>query len=571
MTSHKSKLSMALAINTKKNKHSDPRKKSARKRSGGLTLRILSVNLIAPVVLVVGLLYLGQYRESLIKAELETLRTQAQLFAGAIAEGAVRPVQTGKPLFFAKPEEIEMLIPELSRRMVRRLGETTDSRTRLFDVNGKLIGDSNQLVGPGGMVQIVSLEPLDDDFALSAMAAYMGTKVLELMPARTQLPKYVRRSSKKAEDYPDVVHALQGNVNATAWQDEEGRIILSAAAPVQKVKNIMGTILLTREGHEIERAMIRVRFDVLTGFLGALSVTIFLSLYLAGIIGRPLKQLAKAAEAVRQGKGRHIDIPDLSHRQDEIGELSHALLDMTQALWDRMDTIERFAADVAHEIKNPLTSLRSAVETASRVKGKDREKLMTIIEHDVQRLDRLISDISNASRLDAELSREEMGTVDLRNLLERLIDIHRNPLERASDEKPDNDQQEDIKITLDMSAGSNIMVRGVESRLAQVFENLISNALSFSPKDGQVQIKVREEHGDAIITVEDNGRGIPENKLGNIFERFYTERPKHEDYGRHSGLGLSIAKQIIAAHQGSIFAENREEGGARFTVILEKS
>lgn len=560
---------MAWAINTKKNKRDKAKERAAAGRSGGLTLQILAVNIIAPIVLVLGLLYLGQYRESLIKAELETLRTQAQLFAGAIAEGAVRPVQVGKPLFFAKPEEIETLIPELSRRMVRRLGETTDSRTRLFDIKGELIGDSNQLIGPGGMVQIVSLDPPEDSFPLSSMIAYLGTKTLEMMPTRTQLPKYVHVSSKQALDYPDVQHAQQGSVNATAWEDEEGRIILSAAAPVQKVKNILGTVLLTREAREIEEAMARVRFDVLTGFLGALSVTIFLSLYLAGIIGRPLKKLAKAAEAVRQGKGRHIDMPDLTYRNDEIGELSHALQDMTQALWDRMDTIERFAADVAHEIKNPLTSLRSAVETAARVKGKDREKLMKIIQHDVQRLDRLISDISNASRLDAELSREEMGVVDLEILLGRLIDIHRNPLERASKKKK-KDSKKHHDISLEISEGGPVLVQGNESRLAQVFENLIGNALSFSPENGQVRVKVTTAQNEVTVTVEDDGPGIPESKLENIFERFYTERPEHEDYGSHSGLGLSIAKQIIIAHKGHIFAENRSEGGARFIVVLPR-
>jgi two-component system sensor histidine kinase ChvG len=559
---------MAWAINTKKNKHGDKSAPPIKKRSGGLTLRILSVNIIAPVVLVVGLLYLGQYRESLIKAELETLRAQSQLFAGAIAEGAVRPVETGKPLFFAKPEEIEMLIPELSRRMVRRLGETTDSRTRLFDNKGKLIGDSHQLIGPGGMVQIVSLDPPRDSYAFSAMVAYIGTKILELMPARTQFPKYRHISSSRAEDFPDVPKAMLGEVNATAWQDADGKIILSAAAPVQKVKNIMGTVLLTRDGHEIEAAMTRVRFDVLTGFLGALSVTIFLSLYLAGIIGRPLKKLAKAAEAVRQGKGRHIDIPDLSHRQDEIGELSHALQDMTQALWDRMDTIERFAADVAHELKNPLTSLRSAVETASKVKGKDREKLMGIIQHDVLRLDRLISDISNASRLDAELSREEMTPVDIKGLLERLIDAHKKPLERASKASTEAESE---NIALDAPQGLPIYGRGNEGRLAQVFENLISNALSFSPADKQVHIKITDTARDITVTIENEGPQIPENKLEAIFERFYTERPKHEDYGRHSGLGLSIAKQIIDAHHGHIFAENIAGHGARFTVILTKT
>jgi two-component system sensor histidine kinase ChvG len=236
---------------------------------------------------------------------------------------------------------------------------------------------------------------------------------------------------------------------------------------------------------------------------------------------------------------------------------------MTQALWDRMDSIEHFAADVAHEIKNPLTSLRSAVETVARVKTpQDRDRLMEIILHDVQRLDRLISDISNASRLDAELSRDEMGRVDLRHLLESLATFQR-PLLQGS---------ENGAVALKLPAGE-IVVRGNEGRLGQVFENLITNALSFSPNKAVV-VAVTLEKRLVIVSVEDEGPGIPESKLETIFERFYTERPKHEDYGQHSGLGLSIAKQIVNAHGGEIFAENRYDAsrrviGARFVVVLE--
>jgi len=445
-------------------------------RRGGLTLRILSVNVVAPLLLVLGFLYMGKYRDSLINAELETLRVQSQLFAGAIAEGAVKPVERGTPFLFARPDEIEMLVPELSRRMVRRLGETTSSRTRLFDLDGALIADSSRLSGPGGVVQVTPLEPPKEMFSASFVLAYLGTKLLEMVPEKTALPPYPATSSEKISYYPDAAQALKGGINATAWKAADGKIIMTAGAPVQKVDQVMGAVLLTRDGREIEKAMIQVRFDVLTVFLGALSITIFLSLYLAGIISRPLNKLAKAAEAIRQGKGRTADIPDMGYRGDEIGELSVSLREMTQALWDRMDTIERFAADVAHEIKNPLTSLRSAVETAAKVTDpKDRARLMEIIQHDVQRLDRLISDISNASRLDAELSRDEMSAVDLRRVLEHLVDLRRAPMERGG-----KGAQGVSNIVLEIPQKKKIFVRGNETRLAQVFENSISNALSFS-------------------------------------------------------------------------------------------
>jgi two-component system sensor histidine kinase ChvG len=541
---------------------------------GGLTLRILSVNLIAPVVLVVGLLYLGQYRDSLIAAELKTMTLQAQLFAGAIAEGAVRPVQKGKPLFFARPEEIEMLIPELSRRMLRRLGETMDTRTRLFSDMGIMIGDSQQLAR---IPLVIESPPVDDGWM--GELQHWGEIVLDYVPMQNDLAPYPQTMSDQIGDYPDAAIALEGKkVHATAW-DRQGHIILTAAAPVLKIRKVIGVVLLSRDGHEIQDAIDQMRFDVLTVFLGALSITIFLSMYLAGAIGRPLRKLARAAEAVRTGHGRQIDIPDLTHRNDEIGELSASLRDMTKALWDRMDTIERFAADVSHEIKNPLTSLRSAVETAAIVRDRpqDMNRLLGIMQHDVTRLNRLISDISNASRLDAELSREELGTVNLENMLRHLVDARHVILEHENSKKGlDTALPPDRKLVLDLpSSPEPLIVRGSEHRLAQVIENLLVNALSFSPPDGAVTIQVQADREQVTINVSDQGPGIPDAKLESIFERFYTERPKHEDYGSHSGLGLSIARQIVKAHGGVIYAGNiRDAGdkvtGARFTVILNR-
>jgi two-component system sensor histidine kinase ChvG len=560
-------------------KPGQPRKKVNR-RSSRLTLRILAVNLVAPFVLVLGILYMGQYQDNLIRAELETVKAEAQVFAGAIAEGAIRPVEQGRPFLFARPVEIETLVPELARRMVRRLGETTDSRTYLFNIDGKMVGDSEELLSRSAIRHKEPMGPPAPVRALQKLILKTAQFLTFILPHHEGLDLYPMINSKNASDFPDAPFALEGHVSGTAWRSVDGKIILSAAAPVQKIRQVMGVVVLTREGKAVEQAMNQVRFEVLTVFTGSLSVTIFLSLYLAGIIGRPLKRLSRAAESIRLGKGgRQIEIPDLSRRQDEIGDLSVSLRAMTHALWDRMDTIERFAADVSHEIKNPLTSLRSAVETAGVVKNqKDKDKLMEIIQHDVQRLDRLITDISNASRLDAELSRDAMDNIDLYLLLHKLADAHKNPMERSGlrDNFTGRSADESPQIRLITNGTPPVMVRGNESRLAQVFENLISNALSFSPSRGLVTITITVEKSIVRVTVDDQGPGIPENKLGTIFERFYSERPKHEAYGRHSGLGLSIAHQIVTAHSGKIWAENRQNNGdavtgARFTVELDRA
>lgn len=545
---------------------------------GGLIVRILAVNLIAPVILAAGLLYLGQYRDSLIAAELKTLTLQSQLFAGAIAEGAVRPVQRGKPLFFARPEEIDMLIPELSRRMLRRLGETMATRTQLFDANGRLVGDSQELARTGPQAKRNNV--MGPHRPRNAGVKGFGERFLEYFPIQSNLPPYPETISKHVNDYPDAALAIKGTIAATAWEGRNGQILLTASAPVIKSRQKLGVVLLSQDGKDIQDAVDQMRFDVLTIFMGALSITIFLSMYLAGVIARPLKKLARAAEAVRLGHGRQINIPDLTHRKDEIGELSAALRDMTGALWDRMDTIERFAADVSHEIKNPLTSLRSAVETAAIVKDRevDLNRLLDIMQHDVTRLTRLINDISNASRLDAELSREEMGSVDLGKMLTPLVNANRITLENQAVKHGTlpGELPPDRKLVLRLAEDTPLIVRGSDQRLAQVFENLISNALSFSPPEGAVEIEVKpdRDEGRIAVTITDHGPGIPDNKLENIFERFYSERPKHEDYGTHSGLGLSIARQIVKAHGGVIYAENLRDdshpGGARFTVLLNR-
>jgi two-component system sensor histidine kinase ChvG len=445
--------------------------------------------------------------------------------------------------------------------MVRRLAEPAGVRARLFGVDGTLLADSRLLMGPRGTIKIETLPAPGEGGAMEWLRRLHDRAVDWLQDDRS-LPVYEERSIQTAGDYPEVLSALSGEQAGALRTRAAGGLMLSGAVPVQRYKQVVGAVMLTSSGDRIDGTLFEIRMAILQLFAFALAITVGVSIYLAGTIARPLRRLAVAAERVRTGQARRHTIPDLSRRGDEIGELSRALREMTEALWHRMDAVEAFAADVAHEIKNPLTSLRSAVETATLIKDPERQrKLMTIIQDDVARLDRLISDISDASRLDAELSRAESEPVAVRRMVETLVDVYRS----TSDNGP--------AFTIDAPADDDLMVHGMEGRLVQVFRNLIGNAMSFSPPGGTIHLTCRHEDGTVAVTVEDDGPGIPANKLEAIFERFYSERPEGEKFGTHSGLGLSISKQIIEALHGTIRAENRlgADGavlGARFVVRL---
>jgi len=537
-----------------------PERRRRRTRLSPLTRRILAVNVLALALLGVGLLYLGEYQQSLVDAEIEALKTQGQIFAAALGDGAV--IDT--------PGEGEVLIPVLAREMMRRLVEPTHTRARLFDLKGDLIGDTRMLRGPGGPVQIEELPPPEEEASpLGRLATWIYDFVVGRIPWQGNNPPYVERPNQIAGDYPEVRRAFAGNLSSMVRLDRaHGALVLTVAVPVQHYRQVLGVVLLSSGSAEIEQAVRAVRFEILKVFGIALGVTVLLSLYLAGTIARPVRRLAAAAERVRRGPGRQVSIPDFTARGDEIGELSGALREMTGALWQRMDAIERFAADVAHEIKNPLTSVKSAVETALRVDDPaTQRRLLAVVQEDVERLDRLITDISNASRLDSELSRGEVAPVAVAPMLVALVD-----LERATG-APGGPQ---FVLSLPGPAGApaaDLVVLGIESRLVQVFRNLIANAVSFSPAGGTIRIAA-QRRGDAVaVTVEDDGPGIPPGKLEAIFERFYSERPAGEKFGTHSGLGLSISKQIVDAHRGTIRAENRSDAGgkvlgARFIVRL---
>lgn len=517
-----------------------------------LTRKVLAVNFIAVLIPVVGFLSLGEYRDSLIETEMDALKTQGEVFAGAIGEGAIATTLSGDQILDIPP----------SQQIVRRLSESNAVRARLFLPDGELAADSRLLVAGGGIIHIQVLPPLDERQPLLDPIIDM----LDWLPRRHDLPPYREAPMQNATDYEEAMGALRGETtDALRLTEVGGNYILSVAVPVQRYRQVLGALMLSKNGADIDRAVRSLRLVVLQVFAGALLITSLLSIYLAGTIARPVRRLAEAAEKVRRDIGRqNHTIPDLTGRGDEIGDLSGSFRAMTQELQAQLDAIERFAADVSHELKNPLTSLRSAVETAARVKDQKKQRqLLAIVQDDVRRLDRLITDISDASRLDAELSRAQSLEIDLAIMLTALADMHQTT--SSSKKMP--------KLVLKLDRVKGLTVSGMEDRLVQIFHNLIGNAVSFSPPGGKLWVSARLD-GDLVeILVEDEGPGLPEGKLEAIFDRFYSERPSDEKFGTHSGLGLSISKQIVEAHGGTIQAENipgsdGTPAGARFIVRL---
>ena len=386
-----------------------------------------------------------------------------------------------------------------------------------------------------------------------------------------RFPEYVERAVPTVRDFPEAASALRG-FNASAVRvSPDGMLILSAAVPVQRYKQVLGALMLTRDNRAIAASLREVRYDMMVIAAAALGITVLLSLYLAGTITQPIVRLARAADEVRLARESRPEIPDLGKRGDEIGDLNDALRSMTDALWQRIGTIESFAADVAHELKNPLTSLRSAIEVAARpnLEPERREKLMGIVLDDINRLNRLITDISEASRLDAELMRGEVKQVDLNALLGDMVNHYAATAV----------QKGGVEVEYRLAANPPFLGHGHDGRYGQVFRNVIDNALSFSPSGSKIVVELSRapRGGPFTVTIDDEGPGIPEDNLESIFQRFYSERPT-EHFGQHSGLGLSICRQIMETYGGSISASNRRAAdadvrtgggrvlGARFTV-----
>ena len=514
-----------------------------------LTRRIVAINLAGLGILVASVLYLNQMRDELIQVRVESLATEAHILSTAIAEIA----STG-------PEKSEFDFMA-ANAVLRQLTLRTDQRAQLYR-NGRLIGDTRSFGAAQSDVETRRLPPLDGASGLLLWIEELYSRAALAFQKR-DLPIYIETSVAGITEDVEVYQAALGETAVARRQNSRGELIVSVAVPMRRLKVVMGVLVLSTEGGDIDRVIRAGRIEILRIFVVAGLVSILLAFVLASSIARPLRRLASAAEAARANEAQlsvseRVEIPDLTSRADEIGNLSLSMRRMTDALYGRIDAIESFAADVAHEIKNPLSSLRSATETLDYAKTPEaRDRLYTVIREDVDRLDRLVTDISNASRLDAELVREERAPFDLGALVETTTDI-----------LVGNAEERDVTL-ISQTPDMPLRVRGLESRIAQVLANVITNGISFSPEGGTLLVAAwRDDMNAAVITVEDNGPGIPEDNLDSIFERFYTERPASEAFGRHSGLGLSISRQIVEAHGGTIRAENRREGGARLIIRL---
>ena len=545
-----------------------------------LTRRILIFNLAALGVMVSGILYLNQFREGLIEARVESLMTQGEIIAAAIAASAtvetdaitidpekLLELQAGQSINpTSQADSLDIPInPELVSPVLRRLISPTRTRARVFDRDANLLLDTKHIYSRGQILRY-QLPSLDD--AEPGLMERVQRAVRDLF-RRTDLPLYREQPGGSGSIYPEVIRALTGNRSAMVRINDNGEQMVSVAVPVQRFRGVLGVLMLSTEGGDIDTIVAAERQAILRVFGVAALVTGILAMLLASTIANPLRRLAAAAVRVRRGVKNREEIPDFSDRQDEIGNLSTALRDMTNALYGRIEAIESFAADVSHELKNPLTSLRSAVETLPLARNDEsKRKLMDIIQHDVRRLDRLITDISDASRLDAELARQDASSVDLHKLLTDLVNASRE----VGRKKP---VEIELKVGKLPQGAKGWTVAGHDLRLGQVFTNLIENARSFVPEPGgHITISLTRSGRRIVVSVDDNGPGIRAENIDRIFERFYTDRPGVESFGQNSGLGLSISRQIVEAHGGTLYAENipgvkpGDIRGARFVMSL---
>ena len=570
--------------------------------ASSLTRRIVVLNLGGLVALAVAFLYVNQFREGLIDARVQSLQTQGEIIAAAISASASvdtdtitvdpekllqqgsnqpapnQPAKTGED----NPSLEFSINPERVGPVLRRLVMPTRTRARIFDRDGYLLLDSRSLSSRRDSLNRAEQPALaspQNDEALTLIER--GWNAVKGRFGHREVPPSEEFAGRNGKNFPEVAAALDGDVQSVVRVDARGYTNISVAVPIQRGQAVKGVLLLSTLGGDIDSIIASERWAIVRIFLVAAAIMFLLSLLLAGTIAEPMRKLAEASDRVRRGTKSRQEIPDFTMRSDEIGHLSGSLRDMTKALYNRIEAIERFAADVAHELKNPLTSLRSAVETLPIAKTENsRERLLAIIQHDVKRLDRLISDISDASRLDAELARADNYDVQLVQILEAVVAVANGIGKNA------------VRVRLVVAPlgredgdPTPYNVMGYDSRLGQVFNNLIDNARSFSEENGSVRVDMRPKVGGSNpprrgyeVVIDDDGPGIPADAFERIFERFYTDRP-NQGFGQNSGLGLSISRQIVEAHGGNIVAENRTrpagEGeeedevlGARFTVWL---
>jgi two-component system sensor histidine kinase ChvG len=495
---------------------------------------ILILNLLSLLILFGGALALNEWRRGLVEARQESLLSQAELLANVLGE---LEITRGEP----RPVLDELEVPKWLRDTFIPAGQ----RASVHNADGLFVADSFQVSDqiPG--------RPLPP----------VGSREMERMEAAATSEEDPQVQRARAALAAEVEAALRGEPQMGLRRSETGDRVVSVSVPIRHVRQVLG--VLTLEAADVDAILAAQRAALMPFALVALAVSLLSSLLLHIFVVRPIMRLSAAADQVRMQRARAISFPDLEGRRDEIGDLARSLETMTTTLSERMDAIERFAADVSHEIKNPLTSIRSALETLELVKtAEQRERLTALLQQDVRRLDRLITDISNASRLDAELARDRLRVVDLNALLGEVVGVYR-----------DSPRAGAVPVEFRSDVAGATRLTGRDGPLGQVFRNLIDNALSFSPPDGTVRVALARDPDGWRVTVEDDGPGIPAENLETVFERFYTSRPKGTAFGGNSGLGLSIVRQIVAVHGGRVWAENRtgadgDVEGARFTVVL---
>jgi two-component system sensor histidine kinase ChvG len=536
--------------------------------------RIVILNLVGLVALVSGILYLNQFTAGLIDARVQSLLVQGEIIAGAVAASAftenenltISPdvlleLDAGQSLSpyarFSAPQSLP-IDPEKAAPVLRRLVSPTQTRARVYNRSGELLLDSRDLYTKGQILRF-DLEAPDADQTPFWPALWRAVKGLFVQ----NLPTYEELGVQNGRGYPEVVSALSGKAASVVRVTDQGEMIVSVAVPVRRFRNILGALLLSTQEGDIDAIVTAERMAILRVFLVAVAVMVVLSLLLASTIAGPVRQLAEAAQKVRRSINDRALLPQFNERNDEIGRLARSLHEMTEALYERMDATERFAADVAHELKNPLTSLRSAVETLPLVKNESQQRrLLDIIAHDVKRLDRLISDISNASRLDAELARDNLEPVNLNYLVETVLKFMQ-----------DIAAKKDITLQL-FKPDKAVYCLGHETRLGQVVTNILDNACSFTPQASTITLHLSVDNRQAVITIQDEGPGIEDDVRERIFERFYTDRDHTTGgFGSNSGLGLSISRQIMESHNGSLTAGNYylstgQKAGAEFVMRL---
>lgn len=531
--------------------------KRKRRLISPLTSRILAVNLFALIFLGGGVLYVDQLQDTLLESRIDELVKDAKIMAGALGEAATGGADTTE------------LMLDPAKNILSRLVSVTNIRTRYFSINNELLIDSRDLA----ISQVVVVDTMPKKLGLKDFWQIINSEVgalLDKIQKRDDLEIYREVEDETAADYPEILSALEGDVSSKVRKLSKDSDIITVAVPVQRFRRVLGALMLSADTRDIYTTVQDVRLTIIKFFFVSLFITLLMSIFLAKTIVRPVLRLAHSADNISLGGKSYI--PDLSSRNDEIGDLSRSLKEMTKTLATQMDGVASFAADVSHELKNPITSLRSAIETLEYAKTEEnRKKLRDIISDDVRRLDRLISDISDVSRLDAQMSHASMKKVNMTALLETLIDIY-----LTTQQKTLPHLHLDIKKRRFKTRDGNpapYFVMGLDGQLGQVIRNLLDNAISFSNQNSHIWVKLQRLNNMIEIVVEDEGVGIPQDKLDNIFDRFYSERPKGEAFGKHSGLGLSICKQVIDAHGGEIYAENRYDKskniiGAHFVVLI---